>query len=373
MYKIRCALLCLTAACLISQSVAGQQRQSIISPEVHSDNRVTFRMFAPDAEEVRLDGQFARESLPMTRDDSGLWTITIGPIKPDIYPYRFVVDGLPVMDHNNSLVFANERIKHSLVDIPGNTPLIHAPQNVPHGAVTYRYYDSPSLGIVRTVVIYTPPGYDQGAETKYPVLYLLHGTTDTEETWTRVGRANVILDNLIAQGRAKRMIIVMPYGRAYPVISRESGSLGNPENIEQFRKDLFDNIIPLVEKDYRVLTDRTSRAIAGFSGGGAQTLSIGLSNPDRFAWVCGFAASVRMNVHERYLNVALADPELTNERLKLLWISCGEEDGLYNNNLEFARMLNEKKIEHKTFFNDGGHTWMNCKRYLTEIAQLLFQ
>ena len=374
MHNLYYFLLSVFFICCVSSETEGQQRiGSIVSPEVHSDNRVTFRIFALGAEDVKLDGQFIPDSQAMTKDANGLWSITTDPIKPDIYPYRFIVDGVAVMDHNNSLVFVNERINYSLVDIPGDIPLIHSLQKVPHGALNYRYYDSKSLGVVRRMVIYTPPGYEHDSETRYPVLYLLHGTSDTEETWTGVGRANVILDNLISQNKATPMIIVMPYGRAYPIVSIDSGSLGNPDNIQEFRKDLFDNIIPFVEKNYRVKTDRASRAIAGFSGGGSETLAIGLSNPETFGWVCGFAPSVRMNIHERYFEEAFADSERTNQRLKLLWISCGQEDGLYRNSLEFVDILKEKKIDHKTFFNDGGHTWMNCKIYLTEIAQLLFQ
>jgi enterochelin esterase family protein len=308
----------------------------------------------------------------MTKDSTGLWSLTLGPADPDIYPYHFTVDGIRVADPRNSSLFPNEGFQNSLVDIPGDSQLVHSLQNVPHGTVSYRYYHSQALGI-RPVVIYTPPGYEEIPDTKYPVLYLLHGTTDTEETFTKVGRANVILDNLIARGEAQPMIIVMPYGRAYPVISRESGSLRNWENLQEFSKDFLDNIMPFVHDHYRVLPDRDHRAIAGFSGGGGESLYIGLSNPDLFAWVCGFAPGMRKEEFDRNNAVPFTDPELTNSRLKLFWIGVGKEDGLYGVNMEYMEVLREKGIDHVAHITTGGHTWMNVRSYLAEIARLLFK
>ncbi len=197
--------------------VISQQRTTpFVSPEIHPDKSVTFRFRAPDAKDVKLNSQITSEPLQMTKDEKGIWSVTIGPVKPDIYPYCFVVDSVQVADPNNTLIFANERFKYSLVDIPGDQPLIHSLQNVPHGKISYRYYNSSTLGRTRTLVIYTPPGFDMNGKTKYPVLYLIHGGSDTEETWTKVGRANLIADNLIAQGKAKPMIIVMPYANVLP-------------------------------------------------------------------------------------------------------------------------------------------------------------
>jgi enterochelin esterase family protein len=344
----------------------------INSPQVRQDNTVVFNFLSPKAKEVKLSTQFEKSPALMTKDSSGIWTITLGPVKPDIYPYHFIVDGTPVADPRNSAIFPNEGFQSSLVEITGPKPLVHTLQNVPHGTVYYRYYNSPELGI-RPVVIYTPPGYEKEMKTKYPVLYLLHGTTDTEETWTKVGKANVILDNLIVQGKAKPMIIVMPYGRAYPTISKSSGSLRNWENLQEFKKDFLNSLIPFVEQNYRVKADKDNRAIAGFSGGGGETLYLGLNTPELSSWICGFAPGMLKEEFERNNALAFADPASTNKRLKLFWIGVGKEDMLYNVITAYLKVLEEKGIKHETLISDGGHTWMNCKFYLTTIAQKLFK
>ena len=194
-----------TAIMFASQTAFSQRTNAplIVSPEVHPDKTVTFRYMAKDAKEVKLSTQLSSELQPMTKDENSVWSVTLGPAKPDIYPYCFIVDGVSVADPNNVLIFANEKFKNSLVDIPGDTPLIHAIQDVPHGTISYRSYFSKTLGVARPLVVYTPPGYEKNTKEKYPVLYLIHGATDTEETWFKVGRVNYILDNLIAQGKAK--------------------------------------------------------------------------------------------------------------------------------------------------------------------------
>ena len=360
--------------CCVYQIVEAQSgRPGIISPEVHPDKTVTFRFMAKDAREVKLSTQFVKESQPMIKDASGLWSITLGPVSPDIYPYCFIADGVQMADPNNVSVFPNETFKNSIVDIPGDTPLVHAFQDVPHGTLSYRFYYSGLLGVVRPLVVYTPPGYENGSKTTYPVLYLLHGTTDTEETWTKVGKANLILDNLIAQGNAKPMIVVMPYGRAFPQIPTGAGSLRNWDNLQLFQKDFLENIVPYTEQNFRVKTDRESRAIAGFSGGGGTSLFIGLGNPNLFASVIGFAPGMKSEEFERNNAVPFANPEKTNERLKLFWIGVGKEDGLYGVIQDYLKILDEKKIKHQTFITTGGHTWMNCKLFLTKTTQLLFK
>lgn len=342
------------------------------SAEVHKDNKITFRYFSVNTKEVEVSTQLASGTQPMTKGENGIWSVTLGPVKPDMYPYCFLVDGIQVADPRNTSIFPNEGFQNSIVEITGSTPLVHTVQNVPHGTLSYRYYYSPELG-TRPVLIYTPPGYEADAKTKYPVLYLLHGTTDTEETWTKVGRANIILDNLIAQGKAKPMIIVMPYGRAFPKISKSSGSLRNWENLQEIKKDFLNHLFPFVEKNYRTKEDKESRAVAGFSGGGGTSLYIGLNNPDLFSWVCGFAPGMLKNEFDRNNEVPFNDPSLTNQRLKLFWIGVGKDDGLYPVISEYLNVLDEKKIKHETLISDGGHTWMNCKLYLATIAQKLFK
>jgi enterochelin esterase family protein len=289
-----------------------------------------------------------------------------------MYPYNFIVDGISVADPRNSALFPNEGFQSSIVEITGSTPLVHTVQNVPHGTVSYRYYHSPELG-TRPVVIYTPPGYEKEASKKYPVLYLLHGTTDTEETWTKVGRANIILDNLIAQGKAVPMIVVMPYGRAYPTISKSSGSLRNWDNLQEIKKDFLNLLLPFVEQNYRVKADNDSRAIAGFSGGGGTSLFLGINNPDLFRSVVGFAPGMLKEEFDRNNAVAFANPTVTNQRLKLFWIGVGKEDMLYPVINDYLKVLDEKGIKHEIFLSDGGHTWMNCKLFLSTVAQKLFR
>ena len=358
---------------MISGSIHAQTtREPIVSPEVNKDNTVTFRFLAPKANEVKLSVQFEKAQVPMTKDTSGLWTVKVGPVKPEMYPYCFVVDGIQVADPHNTAIFPNEGFQNSVVEITGASPLIHTVQNVPHGALSYQYYNSAELG-TRPVIVYTPPGYEKETKAYYPVLYLLHGTTDVEDTWTKVGRANIILDNLIAQGKAKPMIIVMPYGRAYPVISKSSGSLRNWENLQEFKKDFLNNLLPYVEKNFRVKKDKDSRAISGFSGGGGETLYLGLNNPTLFGWVCGMAPGMLKEEFDRNNATAFQNPEQTNKQLKLFWIGVGKEDGLYPVISDYLKVLDEKKIKHEAFLTDGGHTWMNCKLFLTTIAQKLFK
>lgn len=371
LYKI--ALLTLLVPFLNTSYISGQPGfQNFISPEVNKDRTVTFRFMARNAKDVKLSTQFVSGQQAMTKDENGIWSVTLGPAEPDIYPYCFIVDGIQVADPKNSWIFPNEGFQNSVVEIPADKPQVHTVQNVPHGTVSYRYYWSGELG-ARPLVIYTPPGYETSKIEKYPVFFLLHGTTDTEETWTKVGRANIILDNLIAQGKAEPMIIVMPYGRAFPVISKSSGSLREWDNLQEFQKDFKNYILPFVEKNYRVRTDPEGRAIAGFSGGGGTSLYIGLGNPDLFAWVCGYAPGMRPEEFERNNAVPFANPQLTNSRLKLFWLGCGTEDMVYKTLQQYVKVLDEKNIKYQTFYPDGGHTWMNCKKFLNESAQLLFK
>ncbi len=361
------------SCCIIERQVSGQPRRPVYqSPEVHTDHTVTFRFWAPGAGEVKLYAECLPDEIILSKGENGTWSTSVGPVEPDIYRYHFKVDGTPVADPKNTQIFPNEGFQNSLVEITGSVPKSSVIQNVPHGTLAYRYYYSQSLG-VRPLVVYTPPGYEKNTGMKYPVLYLLHGTTDTEETWSKAGRANIILDNLVAQGKAKPMIVVMPYGRAYPVIGKETGSIRNWDNLQEFTNDFLTNIVPFVKEHYRIPDDKNSNAIAGFSGGGGQALYIGLSNPGMFSWICGFAPGMRKDEFDRNNAVAFADPGLTNQHLKLFWIGCGEEDGLYGVVEEYLKVLDEKGINHKTYITSGGHTWMNCRHYLTEILQLLFQ
>ncbi len=367
------------AACVLSVTLATallaqaprQRPQPIVSPDIHADRTVTFRFRAPDAKKVELSGQFLKANLPLLRDASGVWTVTVDPIEPNLYPYNFVVDGVSVADPGNMLLFPNERFKASLLDIPGNPPALYAMRDVPHGDVTYAYYTSKTLGGTRPLVIYTPPGYREGT-TKYPVFYLVSGTTDTEETWFKVGRVNLMLDTLIAEKRAVPMIVVMPYGNVIAG-TPDPSSLQAADMYKTFSDDLTGSVIPYVDTRYRTQQTREGRAIAGFSRGGGQSLFTGFSNLDRFAWICSYSAYLTPEVWEKYFSTVSADPSATNRRLKLLWLGVGKDDFLYPQASAFDTLMTEKKLAHKSLVTGGGHTWMNARTYLAETLQLFFK
>jgi enterochelin esterase family protein len=370
---------------LVSGFVIGQPPRGpfVVSPQINPDKTVTFRYLAPLAKEVKLSAQFEKVPIAMTKDDKGIWSATVGPVTPDIYPYSFLVDGVNVMDPANVAFFPNERFKGSLVDIPGEAPLIHSMQDVPHGTVTYEYYPSME-GSTGSLVIYTPPGYEKNPSKKYPVFYLTSGTTDTEETFFKVGHANLILDNLIAQGKANPMIIVMPYGNVAATIAAQKGEAkpGDPVGRESaeavtrskaFENDLINNIIPYVEKNYRAISNGENRAIGGFSRGGGQTLRTAFGNMDKFSYVCCYSAYLTSKEIELNYKNLIDTPERTNKTYKLLWVSVGSEDFLYKQALEFMDYLKSRNINYKSLITSGGHTWMNVKTYLASTAPLLFK
>lgn len=382
--KLSVLLVCITF-CLAGVAFAQPPRGPfVVSPQVLPDKKVTFRYLAPSAKEVRLSGgQFGASNVLMTKDSIGIWSVTVGPIRPDIYPYNFNVDGIGVMDPANEDFFPNERFKASLVDVTGFTPTVHALRDVPHGSVSFEYY--PSIeGTTGSLVIYTPPGYDKNPAKKYPVFYLISGTTDTEETFFKVGRTNFILDNLIAEGKAQPMIVVMPYGNPAATIAAQKGGskpadpMGreSPDamtRMKSFADDMTGNVIPYVDKNYRTIPNRDNRAIGGFSRGGGQTLRTAFWNLDKFAWICCYSAYLPSTEMESSYQSLVADPGRTNKQLKLLWVSVGTEDFLYNDVAAFLNYLTSKKINYKSLITGGGHTWMNVKTYLAETAQLLFK
>jgi enterochelin esterase-like enzyme len=368
--------LCLLMAVTVNAQPPAAPRTrgaQIQSPVVHADRTVTFNFRAPNAKQVQLSGQFLKANQPLKADpcSPGLWTVTVGPVEPNLYPYSFVVDGVQVADPANEDIFPNENFKNSLVDIPGDKPSIHSVQNVPHGEVTTCFYNSKTLNVTRPLVVYTPPGYRAGAE-KYPVLYLVSGTTDTEETWFKVGRANFILDNLIAQKRAVPMIVVMPYGN----MLNGTPDPTTPQAAEMYKvfsTELVDNIMPYVEANFRTIPEREKRAIAGFSRGGGQSLFAGFANLDKFAWIGSYSAYLTAEVFDKYFAELGAKPDVTNKQLKLLWMGVGREDFLYQQAVAFDNLMKEKKIDHKILTTGGGHTWMNARHYLEETAQLYFK
>ncbi len=338
------------------------------SPVVHPDRRVTFRFRAPGAKEVVL----TREGTPtpMQRDEQGLWSLTTEPLEPDFYGYSFVADGVAMIDPANPLMKPNLLSTQSMVHVPG-AGMVWDVANTPRGAVHRHSYHSTVVGDDRDFYVYTPPGYDPKGKTLYPVLYLLHGFSDDARGWTDVGRAHVILDNLIAQHKAKPMLMVMPLGYGAPeVVTRGPRDAAlRQKNMDKFREALLGEVIPAVERDYRASKDRSQRAIAGLSMGGAETLYTGLNNPDRFAWIGSFSAG---GVGEDF-NASF--PKLdskVNDQLRLLWIACGTEDRLIDSNRKFKEWIKSKGVHFTPVETSGAHTWLVWRRNLTEFASLLF-
>ncbi|MGO9272619.1 MAG: esterase [Terriglobia bacterium] len=346
----------------------------LISPEVQPDHRVTFRLRDPNAKEV----MFAREGtqpVPMQKDDQGVWSITTDPLEPDYYGYSLVADGVGLIDPSNSLMKPNLLFTQSMVHVPGPSSLPWELNDVPHGVVHHHFYRSAVVGDDRDYYVYTPPGYDPTAKQLYPVLCLLHGFSDDATGWTAVGRAHVILDNLIAQGKAKPMIVVMPLGYGAPeIVTRGFGAFRDQSlrqrNMDRFRDALLTEVIPQVEKTYRALTDRNSRAIAGLSMGGAESLYTGLNALDHFAWVGSFSAG---GLGEDLNAQFHALDSKANAQLHLLWIACGTEDRLIEPNRKFREWLASKGIQHTDIETPGMHTWMVWRRNLAAFASLLFQ
>src|SRR6267143_1619885 len=331
----------------------------VISPEVLSDNRVTFRFRAPNVKEVALSLEGASKDLTMQKDEQGVWSVTSEPLTPDFYGYSFVADGVHLIDPSNPLMKPNLLNTTSQVHVPGAS-LPWEVGDVQHGEVHHHYYKSGVVGDQRDFYVYTPPGYDGRGKQTYPVLYLLHGFSDDASGWTAVGRANVILDNLIAQGKTKPMVVVMPLGYGAPeIVVPGAAGLRDPNlskrNYDKFRDALFTEVIPAVEKVYRVSHDRGARAIAGLSMGGAESLYVGLNALNRFAWIGAFSSG---GLSEDF-NASFSGVDAkVNAQLRLLWIACGAEDFLIDFNRKLREWLKSRGVKHTTIETPGAHTWM---------------
>ena len=356
----------------------GQAGKRLVSPDVQADGKVIFRLVAPKAEKVTLNSGemqpvLKATSTAMTKGDDGVWSVTVGPLPPGIYDYTFNVDGVSITDPSSSTVFGNRQGSRGIVEVPGpkGKPRHDEWRDVPHGTVTVHWYESKASGTRRRVHVYTPPGYGKDADKKYPVLYLLHGSGDNDSHWMHIGRANVVADNLIADGKALHMVIVMPDGH---VVERPSGPVDDKTRMEirrAFEKDLLQSAVPLVEASYRVRTDASSRAIAGLSMGSAQSLTVGLGNTDKFAWVGGFSGAISRE--DPVLSGLKADPAKTNERLKLLWLAIGKEDGGVKNKQALSAALKEIGVKHEYHETDGAHRWSVWRLYLAEFLPRLFR
>ena len=355
----------------VVQTLSGQQAPTpptaVRSPEVLQDGRVTFRLAAPNATDVRLTCECLGSPRALQKDDKGIWSVTVGPIVPDVYEYEFWMDGVQIVDPRNEKVKTNSRPStiSSLLEVPGTASMFYAVRPVPHGTVEVRWYASNAVNGVRRMHVYTPPGYERGS-TRLPVLYLLHGADGDDSGWTWFGRANQILDNLIADKKIVPMVVVMPFGYAYP----PAGGTASEKQRADFEKDLLNDIIPFVQANYRVVPDREHRALVGLSMGGGQALTIGLRHLDVFSRVAGFSAAVPRTADA--FEAMVTDAKRVNGALKLLWIGCGTEDSLFAPNKEFSERLKASGVVHTFRPSPGAHTWSVWRNYLLEIAPQLF-
>jgi len=346
----------------------------LVTPEVHPDDSVTFRFLAPNAQEVKLAREGA-EPIAMQKDESGVWSVTTAPLAPDYYGYSILVDGVRMLDPYNHWLKPNLINTENVVHVPGPKSLPWELNDVPRGEIHVHFYKSEVADDERNYFVYTPPGYDPTAKTTYPVLYLLHGYSDDASAWTLVGHMNIILDNLIAQGKAKPMIVVMPLGYGTMEIIRLGwGAWSHTDvrdkNFSNFQKALLTEVMPKVESEYRVTKDRGARAIAGLSMGGSESLLTGLNNLDKFAWIGSFSAGGLPEPLDK--DFPSLDSK-ANQQLKLLWIACGTEDRLITPNRNLREWLKTKGVNHTDIETPGMHTWMVWRRNLSEFAPLLFK
>lgn len=359
------SFLLLTALAAFAQTA---RVDTLVSPEVQSDRRVTFRVRAPKASEVSLSGDWMLPEMKqaMACDEQGIWRTTVGPLEPGLAIYTFTVDGVTTPDPVNPRIKLRARTSASLVEVPGHPPELWEARDVPHGAVEVNWAKSKVIGDTRAYYVYTPPGYDPSRSTRYPVLYLLHGNNDTAAGWTDVGKANFILDNLLAEKKALPMIIVMPWGHAVPY----AGSQSN--NTATFERYLIEEVIPQVEKKYRVARGRENRAIVGLSMGGGHALQVGLSHLELFSAVAAFSSAVPGNFESRFQGL-LDEPDRTNKKLKLLWISCGRQDSAFDRNQKLSELLTAHQVRNTFHPTEGLHNFAIWRRYLVEVAPLLFR
>jgi enterochelin esterase-like enzyme len=355
----------------------GGGAASVVSPEVSADRKVTFRLYAPKATEVSVMGQWDdNKRHAMTKDERGVWSLTLGPLEPSYWFYNFTLDGIDIADPVNPHVKLRTRSPVSLVSVPGTEKpeLWEARTEVPHGAVDTIWHNSKVAADTRHFIVYTPPDYDPNGTTRYPVLYLLHGASSFASDWTAAGRANFVADNLIAAKRMLPMIIVMPSGYAQPGSNMMPGGrgAGGGDNDAAFERYLLEEVIPMVEKKYHVLADRDHRALMGLSMGGGQALKTGLSHLELFSAVGGFSAASIGNFETRFAAL-VKDAEGTNAKLKMLFVGCGRQDGAFRTAQSLDASLTKANIRHTFFEMDGVHNYIVWRRCLEETATKLFR
>ncbi|WP_346857819.1 alpha/beta hydrolase-fold protein [uncultured Draconibacterium sp.] len=366
---------------------AQQQQQTVQSPEILKDNSVVFRLDAPDAKSVKLVGTMNPDFTPldMTKNEEGIFERTIEPLIPDMYVYTFIVDGVKTTDPANNIVVRDGSYVESRLMIPGELSDLYDVKEVPHGKVTSLWYPSETLGMTRRCMVYTPPGYDKSKDT-YPALYLLHGGGGDEEAWISRGRANYILDNLIAQGKAKPMIVVIPNGNASATsapgetslttrLKQDTEAMKGPGAMtgNKIPEALVNDLIPFIEANYRVKASKEYRALAGLSMGGYQTQKTTNLFPDEFDYI----GVMSMGLYSMFDNYNKDEhltqlKELKKAKPKLYWIGCGKTDFLYQSVVDLRNFYDEIGFNYTYRESEGGHSWNNWRLYLSELAPVLF-
>lgn len=390
-------LTALIVALLIGVTMFAQQAlwgsAPVVSPEIHDNNTVTFRFKAPKAVRVQLTGDFlpvqknAKFEAPgivdLKEGQEGVWEYTTPePLKPELYSYSFIVDGLRVNDPANVYLIRDVSTLTNVFIIGGDRADFYKVNPVPHGTVSRVWYDSPALGLERRMTVYTPAGYETGGK-RYPVLYLLHGMGGDEEAWISLGRTAQILDNLIAQGKAKPMIVVMPNGNASQEAAPGESSRGMvpptmqlPKTMEGSYEQAFPEIVKFIDKNYRTVKSKSGRAIAGLSMGGFHSLHISKQYPDMFNYVGLFSAAIMPNKEASspiYENMEGKLKVQFDKNPALYWIAIGKTDFLYKANEEYRKLLDEKGYKYTYYESDEGHIWRNWRIYLTEFVPMLFR
>lgn len=374
--------LCLVGAVACYSQQALDYKNFTTSPVVNPDSTVTITFSAPKAESVKVNG-FGQETLDLIKDENGMWTITTPKLTPDLYIYSLDVDGVRTLDPANVYTARDIAALFNEVIVPGGNADYYAVKDVPHGSVSKVWYNSPGLGMKRRMTIYTPAGYEDNPDKRYPVFYLLHGMGGDEDAWSELGRATVILDNLIAEGKAEPMIVVMPNGNARLEAAPGETSQGfyTPAGQHSIAEqgvfeNAFGDIIGYMDSHYRTLADKDHRAIAGLSMGGGHAWRTSMSRPDDFGYVGLFSAAVRWNG----TGVATDNSDLEAPLRRqfdnppaLYWIGIGSDDFLYNLNSEYRHLLDNLKIPYEYHESKGGHTWTNWRDYLVEFAPRLFK
>lgn len=390
-------LTALIVALLIGVTMFAQQAlwgsAPVVSPEIHGNNTVTFRFKAPKAVRVQLTGDFlpvqknAKFEAPgivdLKEGQEGVWEYTTPePLKPELYSYSFIVDGLRVNDSANVYLIRDVSTLTNVFIIGGDRADFYKVNPVPHGTVSRVWYDSPALGLERRMTVYTPAGYETGGK-RYPVLYLLHGMGGDEEAWISLGRTAQILDNLIAQGKAKPMIVVMPNGNASQEAAPGESSRGMvpptmqlPKTMEGSYEQAFPEIVKFIDKNYRTVKSKSGRAIAGLSMGGFHSLHISKQYPDMFNYVGLFSAAIMPNKEASspiYENMEGKLKVQFDKNPALYWIAIGKTDFLYKANEEYRKLLDKKGYKYTYYESDEGHIWRNWRIYLTEFVPMLFR